>query len=99
MKIDDNKRLIKCLIDDDIDATIIEILHEDNIPGDKYLYPDLNYKNGYEKYINYDIYTGNYSNIDKNKFDIFYSKGKIKSFLHKNNCQNFIHEFPIKRGI
>ena len=25
----------------DIDATLIEILPEDNIPDDKYLYPDL----------------------------------------------------------
>ena len=71
IKLDDNKRLIKCFIDDDIDATIIEILPEDKIPGDKYMYPDLNYKIGYEQFINKDIYTGYYSNIDKNKFDIY----------------------------
>ena len=99
IKLDDNKRLIKCFIDDDIDATIIEILPEDKIPGDKYMYPDLNYKNGYEKYINYEFYTGYYSNIDKNKFDIVYSKGEIKGFQDKNNYQNFLHDCVIKNGI
>ena len=99
IKLDDNKRLIKCFIDDDIDATIIEILPEDKIPGDKYMYPDLNYKIGYEQFINKDIYTGYYSNIDKNKFDIFYFKGKIKGFQDKNNYQNFIYDCVIKNGI
>ena len=99
IKLDDNKRLIKCFIDDDIDATIIEILPEDKIPGDKYMYPDLNYKIGYEQFINKDIYTGYYSNIDKNKFDIFYFKGKIKGFQDKNNYQNFIYDCAIKNGI
>ena len=33
------------------DATVIEILSEDEIPEDKYLYPDMNYINGYEQYI------------------------------------------------
>ena len=99
IKLDDNKRLIKCFIDDDIDAPIIEILPEDKIPGDKYMYPDLNYKIGYEQYINKDIYTGYYSNIDKNKFDIVYSKGEIKGFQDKNNYQNFLHDCVIKNGI
>ena len=63
------------------------------------MYPDLNYKNGYEKYINSDIYTGYYSNIGKNKFDIVYSKGEIKSFQDKNNYQNFLHDCVIKNGI
>ena len=99
IELDNNKRFIKCFIDDDIDATIIEILPEDKIPGDKYMYPDLNYKIGYEQYINKDIYTGYYSNIDKNKFDIVYSKGEIKGFQDKNNYQNFLHDCVIKNGI
>ena len=40
IELDNNKRFIKCFIDDDIDATIIEILPEDDKPEDKYLYPD-----------------------------------------------------------
>ena len=51
IELDNNKRFIKCFIDDDIDVTIIEILPEVDIPEDKYLYPDLNYKNGFHIYI------------------------------------------------
>ena len=46
----DNKRFIKCFIDDDIDSTIIEILPEDEIPENKYLYPDLNYESDFDNY-------------------------------------------------
>ena len=44
-----NKRMI--FFEEDLDATLIEIIKEDNIPEDKYLIPDLNYKNGYDFYI------------------------------------------------
>ena len=36
--------MIKCF--EDLDVTLIEILKNDNIKEDKYLFPDLNYKNG-----------------------------------------------------
>ena len=50
IELDNNKRFIECFIDDDIDATIIEILPEDEIPENKYLYPDLNYESDFDNY-------------------------------------------------
>ena len=46
IKLDIEKRFIKCF-DEPIDITAIEILKEDDIPESKFLFPDLNYKNGY----------------------------------------------------
>ena len=97
----DNKRFIKCFIDDDIDATILEILPEDEIPENKYLFPDLNYKNGYQQYFNnIGIYSaGYYTNDDINKIDIFYSMVEILSYKDNNNFNNFIHDCEIKNGL
>ena len=97
IELDNNKRFIKCFIDDDIDATIIEILPEDEIPEDKYLDPDFNYESGYVQYINSDIYTAGYSNIDKYKIDMF--KGQILSFRDNKNNQNFIHDCKTNNGL
>ena len=47
---DDNLRFIKCF-NKPIDATIIEIINQDKIPEDKYLFPDLNYRNGFNLFI------------------------------------------------
>jgi len=101
IELDNNKRFLKCFIDDDIDATIIEILPEDEIPENKYLFPDLNYKNGYQQYFNnIGIYSGGYySNDDITKFDIFYSEVEILSFKDNNNFKNFIHDCEIKKGL
>ena len=89
IELDDNKRFIECFIDDDIDATIIEILPEDEIPENKYLYPDLNYESGFDDYINSenDIFTAGYFNTSENKYDIFYSKGQIIGFKNNKNHQ------------
>ena len=97
----DNKRFIKCFIDDDIDSTIIEILPEDNIPENKYLFPDLNYKNGYQQYFNnIGIYSaGYYSNEEINKIDIFYSVVEILSYKGNNNFNNFVHDCETKNGL
>ena len=101
IKLDNNKRFIKCFIDDDIDTTIIEILPEDEIPENKYLYPDLNYESGFDDYINSenDIFTAGYFNTSENKYDIFYSKGQIISFKDGENHQNFIHDCDTKIGL
>ena len=48
IELDDNKRFIKR--DKNRDIILIQILKYDNIIDSKYLYPDLNYKNGYELY-------------------------------------------------
>ena len=97
IELDNNKRFIKCFIDDDIDATIIEILPEDKIPEDKYLKPDFNYESDYGQYINSDIYTAGYSNIDKYKIDMH--SGQILGFRDNKNNQNFIHDCKTNNGL
>ena len=52
IKLDRKIRYIKTFLD----ITAIEIIQEDGISEDKYLYPDLNYLNGYEKYKKNKIY-------------------------------------------
>ena len=101
IELDNNKRFIECFIDDDIDATIIEILPEDEIPENKYLYPDLNYESGFDDYINSenDIFTAGYFNTSENKYDIFYSKGQIIGFKNNKNHQNFLHDCDTKIGL
>ena len=101
IELDNNKRFIECFIDDDIDATIIEILPEDEIPENKYLYPDLNYESGFDDYINSenDIFTGGYFKTDENKYDILYSKGQIIGFKNNKNHQNFLHDCDTKIGL
>ena len=89
IELDNNKRFIKCFEEQKIDATIIEILSEDDIPDDRYLYPDLNYKNGYEQYIENDIYTGGFPSVEVNKGDRHFSGGKL--LKHQiNNTQQVI---------
>ena len=51
IKLDKNVRLIKTY-KAPIDITLIQIIKSDNIPEDKYLFPDYNYKNGFEFYNN-----------------------------------------------
>ena len=99
IELDNNKRFIKSFIDDDIDATIIEILHEDDIPEDKYLYPDLNYTDGYIQYINKDFYIAGYPNVDVFKREKHFSAGKILGFKYINNNNNdFLHNCSTKEG-
>ena len=43
--LDKNKRFIKSF-EEPIDVTLIEIIDKDNIPEEKFLYSDFNYKNG-----------------------------------------------------
>jgi len=96
IELNNNKRFMKCFIDIDIDVTIIEIIPEDNIPEDKYLVPDLNYKYGYEQYINKEIFIGGYSNKNKNK-EQYYTFGKILGI--KDNNGNFFHSFEKMEGL
>ena len=100
MELDNNKRFIKCFIDDDIDATIIEILPEDNIPEEKYLCPDLNYKNGYEQYFGSNIFTAGYPSVDIYKGEKHFSGGEILGFrfINNNNNYNFLHSCSTKAG-
>ena len=98
IELDNNKRFMKCFIDIGIDVTLIEIIPEDNISEDKYLFPDLNYKYGYENYIEKEIFIGGYSNIDKNKKkQAYYAFGKILGVENKN--RNFIHNLEKIEGL
>ena len=75
IKLDNKERMIKCF--EDLDVTIIEILKNDNIKEDKYLFPDLNYKNGLSQYKNMAIYTGGYPNVINYNKDRHISSGTI----------------------
>jgi len=105
IELDNNKRFIKCFIDDDIDATIIEILPEDKIPENKYLYPDLNYINGFDNYINEKIiFTAGYPDMGIYKGEKHYSGGEIFGIKFDNDDNNnnknyhFYHKCSTKKG-
>jgi len=57
--LDSNVRLIKTF-ESPIDITLIEIIEIDQIPNDKYLIPDYNYKNGFEYYKDKSFYMAGY---------------------------------------
>ena len=57
--LDSNARLIKTF-ESPIDITLIEIIEIDQIPNDKYLIPDYNYKNGFEYYKDKSFYMAGY---------------------------------------
>ena len=71
--LDRNERYIKSF-KGPIDVTLIEIIEKDNISGDKYLVPDLNYKNGFNNYLNNNFYIlGNpQKNVDEAKYILHY---------------------------
>jgi V8-like Glu-specific endopeptidase len=97
IKLDSNERFIKCFMNYNIDATIIEVLQEDNIPEDKYLYPDLNYENGYDQYIGNEIFTGGYPKVSIYKGDKHFSSGSIRGYKDKNKF-NFCHNCATEEG-
>ena len=89
IELDTNKRFIKTY--EDLDVTIIEIKKEDNIPEYKYLFPDLNYKNGIKHYLNAEIYTAGYPNVKIHRGDKHYSAGIItkvddNGYIFEHNC-------------
>ena len=61
----------------DPDVTIIEIIESDNIPKDKYLSPDLNYKN--EEVFNDYLYIKNFILTDILELMIHILNMKMKS--------------------
>ena len=75
-----------------IDLTIIEIKESDNIIKDiQFLYYDLNYKTGYEQYLNYDIFTLQYP-----KGTECYANSKIIKIIKNNN--EFWHNIKTDNG-
>ena len=98
IKLDENLRFIKR--DKDKDVILIEILKDDNIPNSKYLYPDLNYKNGYDLYKNKNFFLAGYPT--KNNDQRCFSSGQIKDvdietfqFTHSLDTENGSSGSPI----
>jgi V8-like Glu-specific endopeptidase len=66
IKLDINDRLILTYVPP-IDITLIEIINSDDIPDDKYLLPDYNYKNGFNYYKDKSFYMAGYPRDERNK--------------------------------
>ena len=82
IKLDRNERSIKCF-DKPLDVTLVEILEKDDIKEEKFLMPDLNYKNGYDFYNgknNY-YYLAGYPQNNLNENERSVSSGKIINVL------------------
>ena len=101
IKLDKNIRLIKTY-KATIDITLIQIIKSDNIPEDKYLFPDYNYKNGFEFYNNknYNFYMAGYPKIGGKKAERAISSGKIRNiekfeFEHTLDSRNCSSGSPI----
>ena len=92
--LDSDQRFIKQY--KDLDVTIIEIKEEDNIYENRFLHPDLNYKMGLNHYINAQVYTAGYPNVEIHKGDKHYSAGFIKQIY--SNGYVFAHTCDTKEG-
>ena len=80
IKLDRNERYIKCF-DKPIDVTLVEIIEEDKINEEKYLFADLNYNNRYNLYINNFFYLAGYPQNFLIKAGRSISSGKILKIL------------------
>lgn len=87
-----NKRFIKCFHPPK-DVTLIEILKSDEITEDKFLFPDLNYKNGFQVYENQNFYLAGYPKVaDQFIGDGHISSGKIRKIKILNLLILWIQE-------
>ena len=77
IRLDENERFIKCFDEEKEDITLIEIIKGDKIPENKYLLPDLNYKNGFNLYLKENFYLAGYPKVDKFVGDRHITSGKI----------------------
>ena len=100
IKLDTNERFIKCF-EEPKDICLIKIIESDKIPEDKFLSPDLNYKNGFNEYENENFYLAGYPRVD-NQFlgERHISSGKIKEikgfqFAHTLDTRNGSSGSPI----
>ena len=96
IKLDKNERFIK-VFNENIDATVIEILKSDDISEDKFLNYDLNYnlERGYKEYLNKEFCLAGYpkSKIAKKERNI--SSGKITQIVED---YKFLHLLDTKSG-
>ena len=91
IRLNDN-RYIKFI--DDIDLTIIGMKESDsNIKDIDFLYYDLNYKTGYEQYLNLNVFTLQYP-----KGKEAYAKGKIIQIFKEKNNYGFTHNIKTDHG-
>ena len=65
---------------ENLNIVVLEILDSDNISKERFLYPDLNYKKGYNFYLNKNYYMAGFEN-NNNKNKKFISSFKMKSFM------------------
>ena len=70
-----NQRFIKCF--EKYDVTIIQIFESDSTIQENYLYLDYNYKNGYDYYIDQNLYLAAYPSVKNNNIERYISSGKI----------------------
>ena len=77
--LDYTNRFIACFGGEEMDVTVIEILKSDNIPEDKYLMADLNYKYGYNIYKNRKLFLAGYPDDPMYQNERHISSGEIKS--------------------
>ena len=74
--LNEEERFIRCYKYINIDATLIEILPKDNVEEKYFLLPNLDYINGYEQFIDQEIYIPQFPG----QKSLSFSSGKIKSF-------------------
>lgn len=96
IKLDTNQRFIKGF-SKEIDATVIQILKSDNIPENKFLNYDLNYKSerGYKEYLNKRFCLAGYPKSDIAKKERHISSGQITGII--KNYQ-FLHLLDTNKG-
>ena len=92
IKLDKNERNI-IFFGNKIDITLIEILENDKISEDKFLIPDLNYKNGLEYYKGKTFYLAGYPLDEIYKEERVISSGRIINII---NEIVFSHSLDIK---
>ena len=99
IKLDINERFIKCF-EKPKDVTIIEIIESNNLPKEKYLIADLNYKNGgFNDYLNHQFYLAGYPDAEnifiEYQNEAFTSSGQIKQVY---NNYEFKHTLDTREG-
>ena len=94
IELDSNKRIIQYY--EELDTTLIQILSEDKISENQFLFPDFNYKSGFEQYENIQIFTAGYPDVKIHKGEKHLSTGIIKTINYEENY--FEHTCDTRQG-
>ena len=92
IKIENIKNRSKFIFYHPADITIIEMLDSDNIPKDKFLNADMNYKHGYDIYKENNLILAGYQQNGK-VFEKFITYGEI------NKIMDYVFEYKIETKI